>query len=63
MTRLAIAGGGGWLALRWTGELSSVFAVQALALVVFGLIIAAAVASGAWFSGPRRTAREVTSSP
>jgi putative MATE family efflux protein len=52
MTRLVIAGGGGWLALRWTGELSYVFAVQALALVVFGLIIAAAVASGAWFRGP-----------
>jgi putative MATE family efflux protein len=52
MTRLAIAGGGGWLALRWTGDLSYVFAVQALALVVFGLIIAAAVASGAWFHGP-----------
>jgi Na+-driven multidrug efflux pump len=52
MTRLAIAGGGGWLALRWTGELSYVFAVQALALVVFGLIIAAAVAGGAWFRGP-----------
>jgi putative MATE family efflux protein len=52
MTRLAIAGGGGWLALRWTGELSYVFAAQALALVVFGLIIAAAVASGAWFGRP-----------
>jgi putative MATE family efflux protein len=52
MTRLAIAGGGGWLVLRWTGELSYVFAVQALALVVFGLIIAAAVAGGAWFRGP-----------
>jgi putative MATE family efflux protein len=52
MTRLAIAAGGGWLALRWTGNLSSVFAMQALALSVFGLIIAAAVASGAWFHGP-----------
>ena len=40
LTRLAIAGGGGWLALRWSGELSSVFAVQALALVVFGLVFA-----------------------
>jgi len=29
-----------------------VFAVQALALAVFGLIIAAAVAGGAWFRGP-----------
>jgi putative MATE family efflux protein len=52
MTRLAIAGGGGWLALRWTGELYDVFAVQALALVVFGLIITAAVAGGAWFRKP-----------
>jgi putative MATE family efflux protein len=52
MTRLAIAGGGGWLALRWTGELSYVFAVQALALVVFGLIIATAVVGGVWFRGP-----------
>jgi putative MATE family efflux protein len=52
MTRLAIAAGGGWLALRWTGNLSSVFAMQAVALSVFGLIIAAAVASGAWFHGP-----------
>jgi hypothetical protein len=52
MTRLAIAGGGGWLALRLTGELSYVFAVQALALIVFGLIIATAVAGGAWFRGP-----------
>jgi putative MATE family efflux protein len=52
MTRLAIACGGGWLALRWTGELSYVFAVQALALAVFGLIITAAVAGGAWFHSP-----------
>jgi hypothetical protein len=52
MTRLAIAGGGGWFALRWTGELFYVFAAQALALIVFGLIIAAAVAGGAWFHGP-----------
>jgi putative MATE family efflux protein len=52
MTRLAIAAGGGWLALRWTGNLSSVFVMQTLALSVFGLIIAVAVASGAWFRGP-----------
>jgi hypothetical protein len=31
--------------------------VQALALVVFGLIIAAAVASGAWFSSLPAIAR------
>ncbi|HEU5283135.1 MAG TPA: MATE family efflux transporter, partial [Burkholderiales bacterium] len=51
LTRLAIAGLGGWLALRWSGELTPVFLAQSLALVAFGLINAAAVASGAWF-GP-----------
>jgi putative MATE family efflux protein len=49
LTRLAIAAGGGWLALRWSGDLSAVFVAQSAALVTFGLIIAAAVASGAWF--------------
>ncbi len=52
LTRLAIAGGGGWLALQWSGNLSHVFFAQGLALIVFGLIIAAAVASGAWFTEP-----------
>jgi putative MATE family efflux protein len=52
LTRLAIAAGGGWLALRWSGELSHVFVAQAAALVAFGLIIAAAVASGVWFGRP-----------
>jgi putative MATE family efflux protein len=49
LARLAIAGGGGWLALRWSGELSHVFFALAAALAAFGLINAAAVASGAWF--------------
>jgi putative MATE family efflux protein len=49
LTRLAIAAGGGWLALRWSGKVSDVFVAQAAALAVFGLIIAAAVAGGAWF--------------
>jgi putative MATE family efflux protein len=49
LTRLAIAAGGGWLALRWTGQLSAVFTAQSVALVVFGLIIAAAIGSGALF--------------
>ena len=51
LTRLAIAGLGGWLALRWSGGLTSVFLAQSLALVAFGLINAAAVAGGSWF-GP-----------
>jgi putative MATE family efflux protein len=51
LMRLAIAAGGGWLALRWGGGLSSVFFALSVALAVFGLINAGAVASGAWF-GP-----------
>jgi Na+-driven multidrug efflux pump len=61
LTRLAIAAGGGWLALRWSGNLSHVFVALSAALGAFGLINAGAVASGAWFrrvGWPRmRTAR------
>jgi hypothetical protein len=42
------AAGGGWLALRLGGDLSLVFAALAAALTVFGLIIATALARGAW---------------
>jgi putative MATE family efflux protein len=51
LTRLAIAAGGGWLALRWSGDVAYVFVALSAALAVFGLVNAAAVASGAWF-GP-----------
>ncbi len=47
--RLAIAAGGGWLALSYAGNLSLVFLALAVALAAFGAIIAAAVASGVWF--------------
>jgi putative MATE family efflux protein len=57
--RLIIAACGGFLALRITGNLSLVFAALAVALAAFGLINAAAVASGAWF-GRKRT---LSSSP
>jgi len=49
MSRLIIAAGGGWLALRWSGNLSEVFIALAVALAAFGLINAVAVAAGAWF--------------
>jgi Na+-driven multidrug efflux pump len=57
MTRLVIAAGGGWLALRWTGRLTDVFLALAIALAAFGLINTAAVASGVWFkrSGATRS--------
>jgi putative MATE family efflux protein len=51
LTRLAIAAGGGWLALRWSGDVSYVFVALSAALAAFGLMNAGAVASGAWF-GP-----------
>lgn len=49
LSRLAVAGLGGWLALRWGGQLSQVFAVQGVAMVVYGVVIASAIAGGAWF--------------
>jgi putative MATE family efflux protein len=51
MARLIIAAGGGFLALRWGGDLTDVFIALAVALAAFGLINAAAVASGVWFRG------------
>jgi len=50
-TRLLIAVGGGWLALRWSGDVSYVFVALSAALAAFGLMNAGAVAGGAWF-GP-----------
>jgi hypothetical protein len=53
LARLTIAAVGGALALRLSGNLSDVFFALAIALAVFGIINAAAVAGGAWF-GPVR---------
>ena len=51
LVRLAVAMAGGWLALQSSGSLTQVFIAQAVALGVYGLVNAAAVAGGAWF-GP-----------
>jgi Na+-driven multidrug efflux pump len=59
VARLAVAAGGGWLAIRWGGGLAQVFLAQGLALVVYGVVIASAIAGGAWFGRvgwPCRTA-------
>jgi Na+-driven multidrug efflux pump len=61
--RLIIAAGGGYLALRWTGNLTDVFLALTAALAAFGLINAAAVASGAWFSRIEAPAPERTPIP
>ena len=49
LLRLLIAIGGGWIALRTTGSLRWVFAALSAALVIYGLTLSAAIASGAWF--------------
>ena len=49
LLRLLIAVGGGWAVLRWTGSLSWLFAALSVALVVYGVTLTAAVASGQWF--------------
>jgi putative MATE family efflux protein len=50
LARLIMAALGGYLALRWTGDLTAVFIALSVALATFGLINAAAVAGGAWFA-------------
>jgi Na+-driven multidrug efflux pump len=50
--RLLVASGGGMLALHWGGDLGVVFASQAAAMVVYGVVNAYAIAGGAWFGRP-----------
>jgi putative MATE family efflux protein len=49
LLRLVVAVLGGWIALRLTGSLAWVFAALSLGLVLYGALLAAMVASGAWF--------------
>ena len=59
VARLAVAVTGGWLALRWGSGLTGVFIAQGVALVIYGLVNASAIAGGAWFGPmgwPRTTA-------
>src|SRR5262249_43191227 len=50
LVRLAIGIGGGWVVLTLTGSVGWLFAALTLALVVYGVIVAGAIASGAWFN-------------
>ncbi len=54
LLRLVIAVGGGAIALALTGSLDWLFAALALALLVYGVTISAAIARGAWFRPSRR---------
>ena len=49
LARLLVAIGGGWIPLRLTGSLSLLFVALTIALVIYGVMLASAVASGAWF--------------
>ena len=51
--RLITALGGGWITLRLSGSLTWLFAAIALSLLVYGVTLAAATASGVWFRTPR----------
>jgi len=52
LSRLIIAVGGGYLLLRWSGNLKLVYAALAVGLAILGLMIAAAVWAGVWFKRP-----------
>ena len=52
LVRLVIAVGGGWIAFSLTGALDSIFAALSAALVTYGVMLSAAVASGVWFRRP-----------
>lgn len=49
LLRLVVAVGGGWVALLLTGSLMWVFVALSVALAVYGVTLASAVASGVWF--------------
>ena len=47
--RVIVAIGGGWLALHLTGSVNWLFAALGRGLIVYGVTLAAAIVSGAWF--------------
>ncbi len=49
LLRMLIAIGGGWIVLRMTGSLGWLFAALSAALVIYGVTLSGAIASGAWF--------------
>ncbi len=47
--RMVVAVAGGWAVLRLTGSIDMVFVALAAALVLYGAVLATAIASGVWF--------------
>jgi putative MATE family efflux protein len=58
VARLIIAVGGGYVLLRFTGNLNYIYAALAAGLATLGVMIALAVAGGAWFRGRDDSARK-----
>ena len=52
LSRLTVAGAGGWFAYYLTQDIGAVFAALALALVVFGTVMGGALKLGAWGTAP-----------
>jgi MATE family, multidrug efflux pump len=55
--RVAVAAGGGWLAVHFIPGVDGLFFALGVALAVFGAVNAAALAAGVWFRAPRGKAR------
>lgn len=49
LVRLVIGIGGGWLVLKLTGSVHWLFAALTVALVIYGVVVTAAIASGVWY--------------
>jgi putative MATE family efflux protein len=49
LVRMLVGIGGGWVALRLTDSLFWLFAVYALGIFLYGVVITTAVTSGSWF--------------
>ena len=60
LLRLLVAVLGGFLVLRLTGSLPWVFAALSAGLVLYGVLLAGMVASGAWFRPPRQPAAVIS---
>jgi hypothetical protein len=56
--RVAVAAGGGWVAVRALGGSDGLFVALAAALIVYGIANAMAVARGAWFAGVKEPAAQ-----
>ncbi len=54
--RIAIAIGGGWIALHIGGSVNGLFAALASGLVVYGVTLLIAIRSGVWFGAKQRDA-------